>query len=107
MDKQENDTQVSIESEFINKLNISDKDSNQAKTGGHKNYYCYCNRPFTKELRYRKCDSCHIIEGWTSGNSDVDKFIKDTMYGARKRDFSAFLEWIPFDRFKDIKQIGE
>ncbi len=46
-----------------------------------------------------------MIEGWTSGNPDVDKFIKDTMHNARK--YKKFLEWVPFDRFTDIKQIGE
>ncbi|EXX66395.1 Pkh1p [Rhizophagus irregularis DAOM 197198w] len=50
------------------------------------------------------------MEGWTSGNSDIDSFIKDTMYNnARKRYYyvSRFLEWVPFDRFTDIKKIGE
>ncbi len=46
-----------------------------------------------------------MIEGWTSGNPDVDKFIKDTMHNARK--YKKFLEWVPFDRFTDIKQIGK
>src|SRR5207245_1989984 len=48
----------------------------------------------------------HMIEGWSSGNPDIDKFIKDTIYDA-KQDYSRFLEWVPFDRFEDIKQIGE
>ena len=41
-----------------------------------------------------------------SGNSDIDKFIKDTIFNAKKYN-SRFLEWVPFDRFEDIKQIGE
>ncbi len=48
-----------------------------------------------------------IIEGWTSGNPDIDKFIKDTIYDARSQKFPKFLEWIPFDIFTDIKYIGE
>ncbi len=66
-----NETQVSIESEF-NNLNISDKDSN------HKNC-SYCNKPFTEELWCKECDPSRMIEGWTSGNNDIDKFIKDTI----------------------------
>src|SRR4051812_1991712 len=48
-----------------------------------------------------------MIEGWTSGNPDIDKFIKDTMYARHDYDRPIFLEWVPFDRFTDIKQIGE
>jgi hypothetical protein len=47
-----------------------------------------------------------MIEGWTSGNNDVDKFIRDTIYDARNDTSTKFLEWVPFDRFKDINQIG-
>ena len=66
----------------------------------------YCNKPFTEELWCKKCDPRRMIEGWTSGNSNIDKFIKDTIYDARKHTYDKFLEWVPFDRFKDIKQIG-
>ena len=48
-----------------------------------------------------------MIEGWTSENLKIDKFIKDTIYDARKEDNPIFLEWIPFNRFIDIKQIGK
>src|SRR5437763_11724028 len=105
MDKQESETQVPIESEF-NKLNISDKTSNQINSS-HKNC-SYCNKPFTEELWCKECDPYDIIEGWTSGNPDIDKFIKDTMYDARyHQNYKCFLEWVPFDRFTDINQIGE
>ena len=88
----ENETQVQIESEF-NKLNISIN---------HKNCYPWC----------KECvPSCIIkekIEGWTSGNSEIDNFIKDTIYNAKDYYYyPIFLEWVPFDRFEDIKQIGE
>ena len=64
-----------------------------------------CNKPFTEELWCNECDPHGITEGWTSGNLNIDKFIKDTIYNARKS--RRFLEWVPFDRFADIKQIGE
>src|SRR5204863_8970435 len=103
----ENETQIPIESEFIN-LNISDKDSNSVNIN-HENC-SYCNEPFTEELWCKECDPFRIVEGWTSGNSDIDKFIKDTMYkpeGYDKLDSYRFLEWVPFDRFTDIKEVGE
>ena len=66
-----------------------------------------CNKQFTEKLWCRDCDPFRIIEGWISGNSNVDKFIKDTMYGARHGIYSRILEWVPFNKFTDIKQIGE
>ena len=101
-----NETQVPIESEF-NNLNITDKDSNSVDVN-HENC-SYCNKPFTEELWCKKCDPRRMIEGWTSGNNDIDKFIKDTIYDARESIGSyndKILEWVPFDRFKDINQIG-
>src|ERR1043165_7545731 len=64
-----------------------------------------CNKQFTEELWCKDCDPFRIIEGWTSGNSNIDKFIKDTIYDARCGGY--FLGWVPFDRFTDIKEIGE
>ena len=102
MNELENNTKVvTIESEF-NKLNILDKNFNLASII-HKNC-SYCNEPFTEELWCKKCDPYKIIEGWTSENHDIDKFIKDTMYS---RTSGKWLEWVPFDRFTDIEQIGE
>src|SRR5438046_6810554 len=100
----ENETQVLIETEF-NKLNISDKDFNSVNTE-HRNC-SYCDEPFTEELWCKECDPRCMIEGWTSGNHDIDKFIKDTIYDARDYVHDKYVEWVPFDRFEDIKQIGE
>ncbi|EXX53024.1 uncharacterized protein OCT59_017760 [Rhizophagus irregularis] len=112
---------------LFNKLNVSNKDSNSinatiAKTDviteNHQssnkqelneaslNKNCsYCNKPFTEELWCKECDHRRKIEGWTSGNNDVDKFIKDTIYDARNT-YKESLKWVPFGRFKDVKQIG-
>jgi hypothetical protein len=74
----------------------------------------YCNNPFTEGLWCKNCDPFNIMEGWSSGNSDIDKFIKDTMYSGIEKEkhrinYYQFrcLEWVPFDRFKDIEKIGE
>ncbi|GBC09663.1 hypothetical protein RclHR1_09020001 [Rhizophagus clarus] len=99
-----------METEF-NKLNISDKNSDKnsnLKNINHGNC-SYCNEPFTEELWCKKCDPFRMIEGWTSGNNDIDKFIKGTIYDARNSNKynDRFVEWVSFDKFKDIKQIGE
>ena len=101
MNDQENEIQVP---EF-NKLNISDGDSHPIIIN-HRNC-SYCNKPFSEDLWCKECDPFRMIEGWTSGNPDIDKFIKDTIYNAGQEGSSAFIEWVPFDRFEDIKQIGE
>ena len=108
----ENEAQIPLESEF-DKLNISDKDSNPVNIN-HEN--CYVEYPDYKPW-CKECVPCCIIEGWTSENTEIDEFIKDTIYNAKleiefgENDdgyyYPLFLEWVPFDRFEDIKQIGE
>ncbi|GBC46850.2 kinase-like domain-containing protein [Rhizophagus irregularis DAOM 181602=DAOM 197198] len=92
---------------LFNKLNISNKNADNSNSANidHKNC-SYCNKPFTKKLWCKKCDPFRIIEGWSSGNNEIDKFIKDTIYDARNRN-RKFLEWVPFYKFENIKQIGE
>ena len=98
-------SETQIESEF-NKSNIS-----ELITTNHEN----CYQPDTGKLWwYKECVPSCIIEGWTSGNSEIDHFIKDTIYNAKEyynrdtgKDHPLFLEWVPFDRFEDIKEIGE
>ncbi|RHZ74203.1 hypothetical protein Glove_227g125 [Diversispora epigaea] len=57
------------------------------------------------------CKPCHSkhfqndFNNWTSGNDKIDKFIQDAQLNANYSD--ELIEWIPFDRFKDVKQIGK
>ncbi|GES75949.1 kinase-like domain-containing protein [Rhizophagus clarus] len=58
------------------------------------------------------CEKCNRIcyakhfqqnfENWTSGNDDIDKLIQDTQISAHG-DVRNALEWIPYDKFYDIK----
>jgi hypothetical protein len=92
--------EIQVESEF-NKLNISNEVS---VTTNHEN----CYKPKDDKLWCKECVPRCIVEGWTSENHDIDEFIKDTIYNAKLyRKNPLFLEWVPFDRFEDIKQIGE
>jgi hypothetical protein len=61
-----------------------------------------------------KCKECNDIcyakyfqsnfLNWTSGNSDIDKFIKNTQLSAHY-DVGEALEWIPNNRLYNIKSI--
>jgi hypothetical protein len=56
------------------------------------------------------CNSIHFQHNfinWTSGNNDVDKFIQNTQLSAHREASAYALEWIPYNRFYDIKYIAE
>ena len=63
------------------------------------------------------CKKCNYIcnaiyfqqnfENWTSGNNDIDKLIQDTQLLVHNNYPSKALEWIPYDRLKNIKYIAE
>jgi hypothetical protein len=55
------------------------------------------------------CSSIHFqqnFESWTSGNSDIDKLIQDIQLSVHY-DISKALEWISYDRLKNIKYIAK
>jgi hypothetical protein len=45
------------------------------------------------------------FENWTSGNDDIDRFIQNTQLSAH--DVIKVLEWIPYNRFHNIKCITD
>jgi hypothetical protein len=55
------------------------------------------------------CGSIHFqwnFKNWTSGNNDIDKFIQSIQLLAHNN-VSDALEWIPYERFHDIRYITE
>ncbi|GBB94916.1 hypothetical protein RclHR1_02440010 [Rhizophagus clarus] len=57
----------------------------------------------------RICNTMHFQQNfgnWTSGNDDIDKYIQYTQLLTHD-DASKALEWIPYDRFYDVKYIEE
>ncbi|RHZ86089.1 hypothetical protein Glove_54g42 [Diversispora epigaea] len=53
------------------------------------------------------CNSKHFqndFNNWTSGNDKIDKFIQEALLNANHN--WELIEWIPYDRFKDVKQVG-
>ncbi|RHZ87068.1 hypothetical protein Glove_40g68 [Diversispora epigaea] len=66
-----------------------------------------CNQEKTTRYWCNPCNSKHFqndFNNWTSGNDKIDKFIHDAQIYANCR--RGVIEWIPCDRFKDVKQIG-
>uniref|UniRef100_U9UEH2 Uncharacterized protein n=1 Tax=Rhizophagus irregularis (strain DAOM 181602 / DAOM 197198 / MUCL 43194) TaxID=747089 RepID=U9UEH2_RHIID len=61
---------------------------------------------------YEICKKCNRIcyairfqqnfKNWTSGNDNIDKFIQDTQLSAHY-EMNKALEWMPYDRFCNIK----
>src|SRR2546430_3273728 len=67
-----------------------------------------CNQKNTGSNWCHACNAKHFqqnFKNWTSGNDDIDKFIQDAQLSA-EYSFQA-LEWIPYDRFYDIKYIAK
>src|SRR5438046_2812478 len=63
------------------------------------NNICICNK-----ARYFQQN----FKNWTSGNNDIDKFIQDVqllVYGSYNVKY--VVEWVPYDRFYDIKYIAK
>ncbi|RHZ87180.1 hypothetical protein Glove_40g87 [Diversispora epigaea] len=69
-----------------------------------------CNQKYSN-ITYRWCNPCNSkhfqndFNNWTSGNDKIDKFIQGAQLNAN--DKWRVIEWIPYDRFKDVKQIGK
>jgi hypothetical protein len=62
-------------------------------------------------IKLCNCDyKCNTIQfkqnfkNWTSGNNQIDKFIRSTQLSAHGN-LKEVLEWIPYDRFCNIKYI--
>ncbi|RIA80951.1 kinase-like domain-containing protein [Glomus cerebriforme] len=73
--------------------------------------YGTCEECYQKNTKYFWCSTCNAkhfqqnFKNWNSGNDDVNKFIQDSQLSA-KESYNA-LEWIPYDRFYDIKYIAK
>ncbi|RHZ73759.1 hypothetical protein Glove_229g52 [Diversispora epigaea] len=66
-----------------------------------------CNQKWNRNW-CKPCNSKHFqndFNNWTSGNDKIDTFIQDAQLDAN--DDPGVIEWIPYDRFKDVKQIGK
>ncbi|KAG9295711.1 hypothetical protein G9A89_001728 [Geosiphon pyriformis] len=66
-----------------------------------------CHKPNTGKDWCNKCDVEALknnFSSWTSGNSEIDKFLQFTQTNAKTQE--EVLEWISYDEFSEIKVIG-
>ncbi|RHZ73040.1 hypothetical protein Glove_233g39 [Diversispora epigaea] len=67
-----------------------------------------CNQEYSGYYWCKTCNLKHFqndFNNWTSGNDKIDKFIQDAQLNVDAN--WKVIEWIPYDRFKDVKQIGK
>ncbi|RHZ77168.1 hypothetical protein Glove_184g19 [Diversispora epigaea] len=67
-----------------------------------------CNQENSGYKWCNPCNSKHFqndFNNWTSGNDKIDKFIQNAQLNADGN--LGVIEWIPYDRFKDVKQVGK
>jgi hypothetical protein len=60
-----------------------------------------CNRQRTAPMWCKRCDVLSLkrdFVNWTSGNNDIDNFIRYTQYNAKQ--VMDYLEWIEFDQLE-------
>ncbi|RGB39973.1 kinase-like domain-containing protein, partial [Rhizophagus diaphanus] len=76
------------------------------------NKYCEkCNEIYT-DIFFKWCKSCQINDlkknftNWTSGNIIIDNLIREMQLKINNTDDTIF-EWIPYNRFSNIKEIGK
>ncbi|RHZ64750.1 hypothetical protein Glove_320g151 [Diversispora epigaea] len=69
-----------------------------------------CNQTYTY-IGLRWCKPCNLkhfqnnFDKWTSGNNTMDKLIQDAQLNVDT--IFEVIEWIPYERFKDIKDIAK
>ncbi|GET54297.1 kinase-like domain-containing protein [Rhizophagus irregularis DAOM 181602=DAOM 197198] len=93
---------TSITPEFIDKIAIPHEGYGITQDPETKNYIGIFNDKYGKYVHNAMCFQQNF-NNWTSGNNDIDKFIQD----AQKSYTNNVLEWIPYDRFYDIKYIAK
>jgi len=67
-----------------------------------------CNQPNTDKNWCKECYSKKFqqnFSNWTSGNESIDKFIQESQLNARH--FLELLEWIPYNRLRNIKFLAQ
>ena len=72
-----------------------------------------CYQPVNQKVWCKECIPSflkELINNITSGNQKLDKFLKNTIENPKCYDEESpplFLEFVPYNRFKNIKTIGE
>ncbi|RIB02722.1 kinase-like domain-containing protein [Gigaspora rosea] len=65
----------------------------------------HCNRDNTSPAWCQTCDPQKTVEGWTSGNKNIDDCIKEFQLNSIA--YESVIEWIPFNRLENIQKISD
>ena len=73
--------------------------------------YCEkCGKQFTN-IYYKWCKPCLIndlkLKNFTSGNGEIDDLIQEMQLKIDKPWDRIVFEWIPYNQFNDVKEIGK
>ena len=77
----------------------------------YKNYCAKCDKIYTN-TECKWCRPCQInklkknFANWTSGNEKIDDFIQEMQLKISEYD-DVIVEWIPYNQFNNIKEIGK
>ncbi|CAG8544939.1 1293_t:CDS:2 [Acaulospora colombiana] len=102
-DRRENPS-ISIEGTQLGSESQSSSDSEENKDFGT------CEKCKQKNTGYMWCNSCNVKrfesewKEWTSGSKEIDEFIQEIQRDANE--YREFIEWIPFEKFKDIELVA-
>jgi hypothetical protein len=64
-----------------------------------------CNRIKISFLQCNYCLFQPTFKNWTSGNNDVDEFIRKAQLKAKYKDI--LLEWIEYNKFEDVEYLAK
>ncbi|CAG8677733.1 18735_t:CDS:2, partial [Acaulospora morrowiae] len=64
-----------------------------------------CKRYNTSLAWCQSCDPFKTTQGWTSGNKDIDDYIKE--FQLKATEYEDVIEWIPFNRLSEFQNISE
>ncbi|RIB07576.1 kinase-like domain-containing protein [Gigaspora rosea] len=65
----------------------------------------YCEHYNTSPAWCQSCDPWKATQEWTSGNEEIDNFIKEFQF--KTTEYEKVIEWIPFDKLIDLQEIKE
>jgi len=64
-----------------------------------------CNRFNTSKAWCQACDPQKTTREWTSGNKDVDHYIKE--FQLKATSCNVVIEWIPYDRLDNVQKVDD
>ncbi|CAG8616013.1 8240_t:CDS:2, partial [Acaulospora morrowiae] len=63
-----------------------------------------CERSTASFSWCQSCDPLNTTQEWTSGNKDIDNYIKE--FQLKSTSYLSVIEWIPFNRLSNLHKIG-